>query len=126
MKDTILTVPAEVARPLREGLHTGFRIAAEQIAALAKPMGERSFEIYRKPLTLQDEARALLEEIGGETPEPARDIEVNLSAHRPLLLQTLEAQQRSYSERLADMDDSEQREATERVQELHATLQEGA
>jgi hypothetical protein len=122
MTDSLFTVPAAVARPLREGLHTEFGIAAEQIAGLAENIGERPFEVYREPLTRQDEARTLLEQIGGATPNPPAAVPVDLDMHRPMLLRALEEQQRSYRERLSDMNDTEQQAATERIQSLHAVI----
>ncbi len=122
MTDSLVTVPAEVARPLREGLHTEFGIAAEQIMSLVENIGERPFKVYREPLTRQDEARALLEQIGGETPNPPVPISVDLDLHRPMLLRALEEQERSYAERLSDMNDTEQQAATKRVQSLQAVI----
>lgn len=122
MTGSLLTVPAEVVRPLREGLHTEFGIAAEQIADLAENIGERPFEVYQEPLVRQDEARALLEQISGETPNPPAPVSVDLDVHRPILLRALEGEQRSYRERLSDMNGTEQQAATERVQSLHAVI----
>lgn len=114
-----IAVPPGLVRLLREGLHTEFGIAAERIASLSERMGERSCEIYREPWARQNEAYALLEEIGGETPVPPVPIEVDLVVHRPILLRTLREQQRSYAERLDEMEGDEQQRATEWVQDLH-------
>jgi hypothetical protein len=79
MTDSLFTVPAEVARPLREGLHTEFGIAAEQIVDLAE-IGGRPFEVYRGcsyraagrcagPLASDDEARRKPRLVAGSTAE---------------------------------------------------------
>ncbi len=116
MSSTI-RVSAELARCVREGLHTEFGTAAEHIASLAQHLGERPFEVYQEPVRHQTEALALLEEIGGQTPYPPVPIEVD-PVHIPILLRVSEGQQQSYIERLEDMPSDEQRTATERVHEL--------
>jgi hypothetical protein len=115
------TVPASAARELREGLHTEFGDPAEQIALIAARSGERPFEAYRQHLVRQDEARALLEQIGGETPDPPVPVEVDLS-HRLVVLRALEGQRSGYKERMTDMSNTEQRRATELVQDLHTLI----
>lgn len=117
MSDTI-TVPATLASCTREGLHTEFGTAVEQLSDLTERAGERSFEVYREHLEHQAKAQVVLEEIGGETPDPPVPIKVNV-AHRPTLIHVLREQQQSYIERLVDMDADEQRAATELIQELN-------
>jgi DNA-binding NarL/FixJ family response regulator len=116
-----ITVPAKLARCTREGLHIEFGVAAERLAGLCERAGERPFEVYREPLKRQDEARALLQEIGGKTPNPPASVEID-PAHRSILLRTLEEQRRSYVERLDELNDDEQRAANERVQELDVLI----
>jgi hypothetical protein len=119
--DAAITISAKLARCAREGLHTEFGLAAEQLAGLTEPAGERSFDVYREPLRRQAEAGALLKEIGGETPTPPQPIRISLT-HRPVLLRTLKEQRRSYLERADDVEGDERRMAVELVRDISAAV----
>ncbi len=93
----------------------------EHLAGLTERAGERSFEVYGESLERQAEAQVLLEEIGGETPDPPTPIEV-VARHLPVLLRVLEGQRQSYAERLDDFDGDEQRETTELIHELDTLI----
>ncbi len=120
MSDTI-TVPASLARCLREGLHSELGDAAEQIKDMTGRIGERSVETYEEILARRQETQLLLEDIGGETGDPPTPIEVD-SAHRPIVLRVLEGRKQSYVERLKEIEGDDQREATEMIQALHAFI----
>jgi hypothetical protein len=117
MSDT-LVVPPTLAKYVREGLHIEISTAAESITTMTERVGEWPVEVYREPVKLQCDALAVLDEIGGVTPDPPVEFKVNLAAHYPILLRTLLAQQRSYMERTDIMDDNGQRIALIRVEEL--------
>jgi hypothetical protein len=116
-----ITVPAALARCAREGLHSEIGTAAEQVASITQLPGERPMYVYREPLKRQLEAQLLLEEIGGETPDPPVPFEADI-AHHLILIRALEGQQRSYIERSDEMEDDERRLAGERVRELDALV----
>jgi hypothetical protein len=116
-----ITVPAALASCLRDGLFSELGNAAEKVMGLTEHPCERSLDEYYEPVRTQRKAQLLLEEIGGETPDPPLPV-VAGRVHRFILLRALEEQQRSYIERREDLDDDEQNTTDERVQELDALI----
>lgn len=118
----MLRLNAEAARCLREGLHIEFGCASEKLASLAEPPGERPFDVYREWLTRQDEARALLEQIGGESADSSAVIEIDLAAHRPIVLCALNGQLRACIEVLGETDDAEKRALVNRIRIIEGAI----
>lgn len=120
MSQTI-TIPAALASCLRDGLFSELGSAAADVARLTEHPRERSLDKYYEPLKCQRKAQLLLEEIGGETPDPPIPV-VAGRVHRFILLLALEEQQLSYIERSEELDEGEQNTTGERVEELDAVI----
>jgi hypothetical protein len=87
---TMLTVPAEMAEHLRNGLHSGIGDAAETIAQIvAETDREQHPEWYREPLAHFDRVRALLDVSGWSATDPAVEVSVDLCEHRQAILDAL-------------------------------------
>jgi hypothetical protein len=88
-----LTIPAEMVRTLRIGLHSELGEAASEIDAISyQPGREECSEWYEEPLMQLDSARALLDVIGwGETRQRV-DVEIDLAKHHSALFGALRGQ----------------------------------
>jgi hypothetical protein len=105
---TTFVVDAGMVGCLRIGLHSVLGQAAEAICEVVEGGGrEHRRESYAEPLDRFDRARALLGVVGWEEGETAtaraRDVEIDLRAHRDALLAALRLQveaERGYAESL--------------------------
>ncbi len=88
-----LTIPAELVRTLRIGLHSELGEAASEIDSITyQPGREESPEWYEEPLMQLDGARSLLDVIGwGETQQPVA-VEIDLAEHHSALFGALRGQ----------------------------------
>jgi hypothetical protein len=88
-----LTIPAEMVRTLRIGLHSELGEAASEIDQITYQRGREEYpEWYEEPLMQLDGARALLDVIGwGETQQPV-EIEIDLAEHYAALFGALRGQ----------------------------------
>ena len=88
-----LTIPAELVRTLRIGLHSELGEAASEIDSITYQPGREEYpEWYEEPLMQLDDARALLDVIGwGETPQPVA-VEIDLAEHYAALFGALRGQ----------------------------------
>ena len=88
-----LTIPAELVRTLRIGLHSELGEAASEIDQITYQPGREEYpEWYEEPLTQLDGARALLDVIGwGETQQPVA-VEIDLAEHYAALFGALRGQ----------------------------------
>jgi hypothetical protein len=88
----IFTLPAEMAGPIRAGLHTALGDAAQRIEDVStRPERERHPEWYAEPREHYRHVCALLDLIGwGEPHEPA-EVPIDLRDHEWALMAALEA-----------------------------------
>ena len=88
-----LTIPAELVRTLRMGLHSELGHAASEIDHTAYQRGrEEHPEWYQEPLARLDGVRALLDLVGwGETQHPV-EVEIELPEHFTALFGALRSQ----------------------------------
>lgn len=88
-----LTIPAELVRTLRIGLHSELGEAASEIDSISYQRGrEQCPEWYEEPLIQLDCARALLDVIGwGETQQRV-EVEIDLAEHHSALFGALRGQ----------------------------------
>jgi hypothetical protein len=88
-----LTIPAELVRTLRIGLHSELGEAASEIDAISYQPGREEYpEWYEEPLMQLDGARALLDVIGwGETQQPVA-VEIDLADHYTALFGAIRGQ----------------------------------
>jgi hypothetical protein len=89
---TTITVPARIVRYLREGLHSQFGMAAEDISEANHEGGRRRLVLYAEPLERFDRAHALLDLIGWKDEADEGPAIVDLVVHRPALLAALQVQ----------------------------------
>jgi hypothetical protein len=88
-----LTIPAELVRTLRIGLHSELGEAASEIDSISYQPGREEYpEWYEEPLLQLDCARALLDAIGwGETQQRSA-VEIDLAEHHDALFGALRGQ----------------------------------
>lgn len=88
-----LTIPAELVRTLRIGLHSELGEAASEIDAISYHPGREEYpEWYEESLAQLDGARALLDAIGwGETQQRV-EVEIDLAEHYGALFGSLRGQ----------------------------------
>jgi hypothetical protein len=88
-----LTIPAELVRTLRIGLHSELGRAASEIHRVTHRRGREEHPAwYREPLARLDGVRALLDLVGwGETQQPV-GLEIELTEHYAALIGALRSQ----------------------------------
>jgi hypothetical protein len=85
-----LTVPAEIVRHLRCGLHMELGHAPEEIATLSTLRDRETYpDWYAEPLQQLDAARALLDAVGWSTTDNPKPVEIEVDQHRPILVAAL-------------------------------------
>jgi hypothetical protein len=112
-----LTIPAELVRTLRIGLHGELGEAASEIDHLTHQRGrEEHPEWYQGPLARLDGIRALLDLVGwGETQQPV-GIEIDLAEHHMALFGAVHSQVLIHQDMVeeADLVDAERAEQGKR------------
>jgi hypothetical protein len=88
-----LTIPAELVRTLRIGLHSELGPAASEIDRVTHRRGREEHPAwYREPLSRLDGVRALLDLVGwGQTQQPV-GIEIDLTKHYAELIRAFRSQ----------------------------------
>jgi hypothetical protein len=88
-----LTIPAELVRTLRIGLHSELGEAASEIDQITYQPGREDYpQWYEEPLMQLDGARALLDVVGwGETQQPVA-VEIDLAEYHSALFGALRGQ----------------------------------
>jgi hypothetical protein len=85
-----LTVPSEMVRYLRDGLHNEIGNAAQAISQVVVEAGhDQHPEWYREPLEHFDQLRALLDLIGWDDTSTPAEVRVNLREHQRAILAAL-------------------------------------
>jgi hypothetical protein len=109
-----VTIPAELVELLRDGLRSRLAVAAQQIANADGQLDAREHpERYRDPLRRIDALRALLEEIGWDT--PPSNLRIDLQTHGWALIEALGDEVNFYADTLREIDqDDEQRDIATR------------
>jgi hypothetical protein len=109
-----VVIPAELVDLLRDGLRGRLAVAAQQIANADGRVDAREHpERYRDPLLRIDALRALLEEIGWDT--PPGNLRIDLQTHGWALIESLGDEIDFYADTLREIDqDDEQHEAATR------------
>jgi hypothetical protein len=93
MMSNTLIVPTEMLDPLRSGIHIELGNATQAISDATDRRDRQGHpEWFTDLFGRLDAIRALLRVAGWSTPEPARDIEVDLDTHRGELLAALTSQ----------------------------------
>jgi hypothetical protein len=88
----MLTVPGEILRHLRRGLHSELGGAAQDIEEVTLRRDQVTHpERYEEPLRRFDAVRSLLDEIGwADTHPPTEEAHIDLGAHRLAVTRALE------------------------------------
>jgi hypothetical protein len=88
-----LTIPAELVRTLRIGLHSELGQAASEIVHITDQRGrEEHPDWYQEPLARLDGARALLDVVGWGETRLSAGIEIELTEHHTTLFAALDSQ----------------------------------
>jgi hypothetical protein len=107
-------IPAELVDLLRDGLRSRLAVAAQQLATADGRLDAREHpERYQDPLRRIDALRALLEDVGWDT--PPSDLHIDLQTHGWALVEALGDEVSFHASALRETgQDDEQREATAR------------
>jgi hypothetical protein len=117
-----ITIPPEVAFSVRVALHNQLGLAAEELADRCQTAAERPRSFYEDAFACLDSSRALLEQLGYETPIQPTEIEITPAEHRWMLLKALREQHRAEVELLDEMNQPDRDVAAQRTQSLQQLI----
>lgn len=86
------TIPAAAVLRLREALYGQLGDVAEELASAERTPGREILGDWYEPVARFDRTRALLDAIGWSERDPEPDVEVDLEAHRQVIVTALSDQ----------------------------------